>query len=131
MLGRTDSRRRLLALLLLFAVASLALVARLASWQVAQRDWLVDQASSQTSITVKEPTRRGEIYDRTGTVLLATSVPRDRLVAAPKSLDRAERRQPMIDSIALRVSCQIGSSTQCCLPASVSKPAMSRPISLR
>ncbi len=93
MLGRTDSRRRLLALLLIFAVASLALVARLASWQVAQRDWLVDQASSQTSITVKEHTRRGEIYDRTGTVLLATSVPRDRLVAAPKSLDRVERRQ--------------------------------------
>jgi len=93
MLGRTDSRRRLLALLLIFVVTSLALVARLASWQVAQRDWLVDKAAAQTSVRVQEPTKRGEIYDRTGTVILATSVGRDRLVAAPKGLDTATRRQ--------------------------------------
>ena len=93
MLGRTDSRRRLLVLLLIFVVASLALVARLASWQVAQRDWLVGKAAAQTSVRVQEATKRGEIYDRTGTVILATSVARDRLVAAPKALDKATRRQ--------------------------------------
>ena len=84
MLGRTDSRRRLIALLLIFVVGSLALVARLAFWQVGQRDFLVDQAAAQTSIRIEEPTRRGEIYDRTGTVVLATSVARDRLVASPR-----------------------------------------------
>lgn len=93
MLGRTDSRRRLIALLLIFVVGSLALVARLAFWQVAQRDFLVDEAAAQTSIRMEEPTRRGEIFDRTGTVVLATSVARDRLVAAPKELDKTERRQ--------------------------------------
>jgi cell division protein FtsI (penicillin-binding protein 3) len=93
MLGRTDSRRRLIALLLIFVVGSLALVARLAFWQVGQRDFLVDQASAQTSIRTEDPTRRGEIYDRTGTVVLATSVARDRLVAAPKDLDKTARRQ--------------------------------------
>lgn len=93
MLGRTDSRRRLIALLLIFVVGSLALVARLAFWQVGQRDFLVDQAAAQTSIRTEEPTRRGEIYDRTGTVVLATSVARDRLVAAPGDLDKTERRQ--------------------------------------
>ena len=92
MLGRTDSRRRLLVLLLIFVVASLALIARLASWQVGQRDWLVGKAAAQTSVRVEEPTKRGEIYDRTGTVMLATSVARDRLVAAPKDLDPVERQ---------------------------------------
>ena len=93
MLGRTDSRRRLIALLLIFVVGALALVARLAFWQVGQRDFLIDQAASQTSIRVEEPTKRGEIYDRTGTVVLATSVARDRLVAAPKNMTREERKQ--------------------------------------
>ena len=92
MLGRTDSRRRLIGLLLIVVVGSLALVARLAFWQVGQRDFLIDQAASQTSVRVEEPTARGEIYDRTGTVVLATSVARDRLVASPHSMTRDERR---------------------------------------
>jgi cell division protein FtsI (penicillin-binding protein 3) len=92
MLGRTDSRRRLIAILVVFAVVVLALVARLAFWQVGHRDWLLDQAASQTSVRFEEPTKRGEIYDRTGTVVLATSVARDRLVAAPKLLSPTERR---------------------------------------
>ena len=99
MLGRTDSRRRLIALLLVFLVVALALVARLAFWQVGQRDLLVDKAASQTSVRVEESTKRGEIYDRTGTVVLATSVARDRLVASPGRvgkpgrLDKEVRRQ--------------------------------------
>ena len=92
MLGRTDSRRRLIGLLLIVVVGALALVARLAFWQVGQRDFLIDQAASQTSVRVEEPTARGEIYDRTGTVVLATSVARDRLVAAPHGMTREERR---------------------------------------
>jgi cell division protein FtsI/penicillin-binding protein 2 len=93
MLGRTDSRRRLIGLLLIVVVGALALIARLAFWQVGQRDFLIDRAASQTSVRVEEPTERGEIYDRTGTVVLASSVARDRLVVSPKSLSREERRQ--------------------------------------
>ena len=37
------------------------------------------------------PSERGSIYDRTGTVVLATSVSRDRLAATPKLLT-PERR---------------------------------------
>jgi Cell division protein FtsI/penicillin-binding protein 2 len=93
MLGRTDSRRRLIALLLVFVIGALALVVRLAYWQVGQRGALAEAAASQTSVRVEEPTKRGDIYDRSGTVILATSVARDRLVGAPKLLSAAERRR--------------------------------------
>ena len=86
MLGRTDSRRRLLILLLIFAVGSLALLVRTAYWQVLRGDDLMSKAAAQTTIRVDVPSRRGDIYDRTGTVLLATTVDRDRLVAAPDQL---------------------------------------------
>jgi cell division protein FtsI/penicillin-binding protein 2 len=95
MLGRTDSRRRLLILLLVFAVGSLALFARTAYWQVLRGDELMAKAAAQTTIRVDVPTRRGDIYDRTGTILLATTVDRDRLVAAADQLarDSAHRTQ--------------------------------------
>lgn len=91
MLGRTDSRARLIALLVVFALVALALVGRLAFWQVAQRDMLLARATDQTSVRFEEPARRGEIYDRSGTVVLATSVERDRLAAAPKGISPATR----------------------------------------
>jgi cell division protein FtsI/penicillin-binding protein 2 len=93
MLGRTDSRSRLLLLLLAFVVGSLALVSRLAYWQVAERADLAAQAVAQTTVKVSEPTHRGDIYDRSGTVVLATTVDRDRLVASPKDLTDQQRRQ--------------------------------------
>ena len=86
MLGRTDSCRRLLILLLIFAVGSLALFARTAYWQVLRGDELMAKAAAQTTIRVDVPSRRGDIYDRTGTILLATTVDRDRLVAAADQL---------------------------------------------
>ena len=89
MLGRTDSRIRLLVLLVAFVVASLALVSRLAFWQVVERDWLLGQAVAQTTTRIETPSRRGEIYDRSGTVALATTVDRDRLAAAPNQMSEA------------------------------------------
>lgn len=86
MLGRTDSRRRLLFLMVTFAIGSLALVARTAYWQVLRGDELTAMAAAQTSIRIEVPSRRGDIYDRSGTVLLATTVDRDRLVAAADQL---------------------------------------------
>ncbi len=90
MLGRTDSRRRLLFLLAIFVVGSMALVARTAYWQIVRGAELTDRAVAQTTTTIEVPSHRGEIYDRTGTILLATTVERDRLVAAPRDLSEAD-----------------------------------------
>ena len=88
MLGRTDSRRRLLVLLTVFAVGSLALFARTAYWQVLNGDLLKARARAQTTVRIEVAGRRGDIYDRTGTILLATTIDRDRLVAAADQLAR-------------------------------------------
>ena len=98
MLGRTDSRRRILALLAIFLVVSLALVTRTAYWQVIRGAELAAQAIAATSTRLEVPGRRGDIYDRSGTVLLATSVDRDRLVAAPDQLT-PERRTQTADTL--------------------------------
>jgi cell division protein FtsI/penicillin-binding protein 2 len=93
MLGRTDSRRRLLFLLLAFVVGSLALITRAAYWQVLEGERLTAAAAAQTTLRIEQPSRRGEIYDRTGTVLLATTVERHRLVAATDQVSRDQRIQ--------------------------------------
>src|SRR6202795_261973 len=93
MLGRTDSRRRLLFLLVTFAVVGAALVTRLAYWQVGQRDRLADAALAQTTMRIESPSRRGDIYDRTGVVVLATTVERERLGGTPSQLSPARRSE--------------------------------------
>ena len=113
MLGRTDSRRRLLVLLIVFVVGSLALTARLAYWQVVDRERLASEAMAQTTVNLETPSKRGDVFDRTGTIVLATTVPRERLVADPAQLTPDQRRQTVteltrilglseVDSIALR-----------------------------
>src|SRR5438552_9659671 len=89
--GRTDSRGRLLIVLVGLLVVSVCLVGRLAFWQVAQRDRLADLAAQQTTVRTQQPSHRGTIYDRSGTVVMATTVDRSRLVAAPGQLS-ADRR---------------------------------------
>ena len=79
-------------LLAVFAFGSVALVARLAYWQVVDRDRLAAEALAQTTVTLETPSKRGDIYDRTGTVVLATTVQRERLVAAPANLTPDQRR---------------------------------------
>lgn len=91
MLGRTDSRGRLLFLLLAFVLAAGALVARLGWWQIARQPDLAEAAHRQIYLRVEVPAQRGTIYDRSGTVILAETVTRDRLVADAKRLDRAQR----------------------------------------
>src|SRR4051812_7473761 len=93
MLGRTDSRGRLLFLLFIFVLGTLALVARLGYWQIIDRTRLATEAVAQTTVTIDTPSKRGDIYDRTGTVVLATTVQRERLVAAPDQLTPETRRQ--------------------------------------
>ncbi|MBI3746056.1 MAG: penicillin-binding protein 2 [Chloroflexi bacterium] len=90
-LGRTDSRGRLLFLLLAFLLASSALVARLSWWQIARRDDLAASAHRQIYLRTVVPAKRGSIFDRSGTVVLAASVTRDRLTANPRVLSSAQR----------------------------------------
>jgi cell division protein FtsI/penicillin-binding protein 2 len=92
-MGRTDSRRRALFLLIVFATIGSALLARLAYWQVGQHDRLAAEAFRQTSIREETPSRRGDIYDRTGVVVLATTIERQRLVSTPSEIDAATRRE--------------------------------------
>ncbi len=93
MLGRTDSRGRLLAMLVVFVLSAMALVGRLAYWQVLERDMLSARAVAQTTVKVSEPSHRGDIYDRSGTIVLATTVERERLVASTADLTPEQRRQ--------------------------------------
>ena len=93
MLGRTDSRRRLLFLLITFGVIGASLLTRLAYWQVAQRDRLAEEAFRQTTKRLETATQRGDIYDRSGVVVLATTVDRERLAAMPADLDQRRRRE--------------------------------------
>ncbi|HEY7968734.1 MAG TPA: hypothetical protein VID95_01990, partial [Candidatus Limnocylindrales bacterium] len=93
MLGRTDSRRRLLVILVALVVLAASLCARLAWWQVVRGSDLADAANRQTTIRIETPSRRGTIYDRSGTVVLATSVDRYRLIGAPNTLSLEDRQK--------------------------------------
>ncbi|MEI7743633.1 MAG: penicillin-binding protein 2 [Chloroflexota bacterium] len=93
MLGRTDSRRRALFLLLVFVIVAGSLGVRLGYWQVMRKDDLSAMAVKQSSMRYSIPAERGSIYDRTGTVTLATSVTRDRLAANPALLTPERRTE--------------------------------------
>ncbi len=90
MLGRTDRRGRLLAVLAVFVLLSTLAGARLAYWQVAAHDELVGLAQQQLERPDVQPATRGSIYDRTG-VLLATTVYRDQLIAYPDQIPAAQQ----------------------------------------
>lgn len=85
MLGRTDSRLRLIALLSVLLVVSGALAVRLAYWQIARADDLQGRAATQLRQTDQEPAQRGDILDRHGRIL-ATTAYRDLLAVYPDQL---------------------------------------------
>ena len=95
MLGRTDSRRRLLVLLVVFVVGSLApRRAGSAYWQVVAARPARREAHRPRSPSGPRPrASAATIYDRSGTVVLATTVPRDRLVAASGQLTPDKRQR--------------------------------------
>lgn len=98
MLGRTDSRSRLLLVLAGFIAIAVAITLRLAFWQVLRGDELAAMAVAQTTVRTEEPSARGAIYDRSGTVVLASTIARSRLAASPAQLSR-ERRQEVADRL--------------------------------
>jgi len=89
MLGRTDSRARLVLLLCVLGLFAGALGLRLAYWQIGQGDDLRRRATQQLDQPAAAQARRGEIVDSRGTVL-ATTAYRDRLAAYPDLLTNEE-----------------------------------------
>jgi cell division protein FtsI/penicillin-binding protein 2 len=96
MAGRTDSGRRLLFVLVVLAIGATALVGRLGYWQLARHDDLVEDAHRQIYYRAEVPSQRGQIYDRSGTIQLAASVVRDRLIVAADKLT-AEQRADLVE----------------------------------
>ncbi|HSL98290.1 MAG TPA: penicillin-binding transpeptidase domain-containing protein, partial [Candidatus Deferrimicrobiaceae bacterium] len=103
MLGRTDSLGRLLVVLVAFVIVAGALVVRLGYWQIVERDRLVDSARRQIYVISEVPSPRGQIYDRSGVVVLASSVTRDRLVVSAAELDSIERNR-LADFLAVELA---------------------------
>ena len=101
---RTDSRLRanlVSAVLILIAVVC---VARLGYWQVVARDRLLEAAAAQMRTTVTNEPIRGTITDRTGAVVLATTVLRHRLLsqgAILSATDRAATADALATALAL------------------------------
>ncbi len=93
MLGRTDSRGRLLLLFLVLTLLSGGMVARLAYWQVNQREQLTAMAGGPSSVDHFLPATRGTIYDRTGTIVLAETIYRYRLIADLHGMDAVQRQR--------------------------------------
>jgi cell division protein FtsI/penicillin-binding protein 2 len=98
MLGRTDKRLRLVALLVVMVLVASALTVRLAYWQLSEGGQLRQMAESQVARPVRAELRRGDITDRSGT-LLATTAYRDRLVAYP-DLIAEDSREPIARQLA-------------------------------
>ncbi len=90
MLGRTDSRLRLVMLLGVFIVVGSVLGVRLAYWQLGQGPQLRLQAATEIAPPEQAEIRRGEITDRSG-VVLATTAYRDLLAAYPDQMTLVER----------------------------------------
>jgi cell division protein FtsI (penicillin-binding protein 3) len=93
MLGRTDRRSRLLLLLAGFLVIAGLLAARLAYWQVVRGADMRADAMAQLERSVTQPSVRGDIFDRSGTVVLATTTYRDLLAAYPARIDPDDRER--------------------------------------
>jgi cell division protein FtsI/penicillin-binding protein 2 len=93
MLGRTDSKGRLLLLFMALVLLASGMTARLAYWQVNQRQQLTALADRTRTTQQSVPARRGTIYDRTGTIVLAQTINRYRIVADLHSISDAERKR--------------------------------------
>jgi len=104
---RTDSRLRANVITLVLILVAAACVARLGYWQVVARDRLLEAGAAQLRSTVTNDPIRGTITDRTGAVVLATTVLRHRLVSQGGSFsvaDRAATADALTAALGLSVS---------------------------
>jgi len=98
MLGRTDSRLRMMALLLIFVMIASVAVLRLGYWQmVAAPALAADAITKMTPLKTTEVTR-AQIVDRDG-VVLAQSATFDRLDAHPRDIP-PEKRELIVSTLA-------------------------------
>lgn len=101
---RTDSNGRANFLTLVLILIIGVCVARLGYWQVVARDQLLEAAEAQLRTTVTSEPIRGTITDRTGAVVLATTVLRHRLLSqgsVVSAADRAATADALATSLAL------------------------------
>ena len=104
---RTDSRLRANVVTIVLILIAAVCVARLGYWQVVARDRLLDAGAAQLRTTVTNEPIRGTITDRTGAVVLATTVLRHRLLsqgAALSAADRASTADALATALALTPS---------------------------
>jgi cell division protein FtsI (penicillin-binding protein 3) len=99
MLGRTDRRMRMVALLVAFAVFAGAAVARLTYWQVSEAPRLAAKAISYMAPPSEPEPARAAIVDRDG-VALARPATYDRLAAYPRTIP-ADRRAELVEVLAV------------------------------
>ena len=94
MFGRTDSRGRLLLLLVALILLSGGMTARLVYWQVGQPEQLTALAAAQDPSYTKETilAQRGTIYDRTGKIVLAETINEYRIMGDLNGLSQADRK---------------------------------------
>jgi cell division protein FtsI/penicillin-binding protein 2 len=109
--GRTDSGRRLFLLLIVFVVGASGLVLRLGYWQLVKHDDLVESAHKQIYYRAEVPSQRGQIYDRSGTIVLAASVTRDRLIVNAEQLT-PEQRTAMVEFLTAQLGLDAVASGQ-------------------
>ena len=101
---RTDAQGRALVVAAVLIVAGTLCFGRLAQWQLIDRGRLLEAAGSRISDTAVSDPLRGTITDRSGSVVLASTVMRQQLVAQTSALSAEERssvRDTLITLLAL------------------------------
>lgn len=88
---RTDAQGRALVVAAVLIVAGSLCFGRLAQWQLVDRERLLEAAGSRISDTAVADPLRGSITDRSGSVVLASTVMRQQLVAQPSALSAEEK----------------------------------------
>ena len=88
---RTDPQGRALVIAAVLIVAGALCFGRLAQWQLIDRERLLEAAGSRVSDTAVADPLRGTITDRSGSVVLASTVMRQQLVAQPSALSAEEK----------------------------------------
>ena len=109
MLGRTDRRLRMIALLTVFSVMGTATALRLGYWQVVEGPTLRARAQKSIPRPTEPPVIRGDILDHAG-VALAQTVFRDRLVAYPELVPEA-RREALLEELAVVMGIPLETAT--------------------
>jgi len=99
MLGRTDSRARMVLIMLAFVLVATAASVRLGQWQLVEGPGLSAQYDAAIASTKVVKTSRADIVDRDGVVLAKTSS-FDQVVAHPDLID-PEDDEPLVNTLGI------------------------------